>query len=63
MQTGKRHEKTNAGEVVKVKRFRTTPDDAGGKSVSEKSKSVVGKCGCVCVCVCVCVSGKSFKVG
>ena len=29
---------------VKGKKVRTTSDDPGGKSVSEKSKSTVGKC-------------------
>ena len=32
-------EKTNTGEGDKDKRVRTTSDNAGGKSVSEKSKS------------------------
>ena len=35
----------NTGEGVKGKKVRTTSDDAGGKSVSEKSKSTGGKCG------------------
>jgi len=30
---------TNTGGVVNGKKVRTTSDDAGGKSVSEKSKS------------------------
>jgi hypothetical protein len=38
---GKRDEKTNAGEDDRGKRVRTTSDDAGGKVVSEKSKSTV----------------------
>jgi hypothetical protein len=37
---GKRDEKTNTGEGVQDKRVRTTSDDTGDKSVSEKSKSV-----------------------
>ncbi len=41
---GKRGGHTNTGEGVKVKKARTTLDDAGGKSVSEKSKSTGGKC-------------------
>jgi hypothetical protein len=41
---GKRDEKTNTGEGGKGKRTRTYSDDAGGKSVSEKSKSVGGQC-------------------
>ena len=36
--------KTNTGEGVKDKEVRTTSDDAGGKSVSQKSKSVGAKC-------------------
>ena len=39
-----RVEKTNEGEDVKVKKVRTTWDDPGGKSVTEKSKSVGEKC-------------------
>ena len=41
---GKRNEKTNTGDGDKGKRVRTTSDDEGGKSVSEKSKSGGGKC-------------------
>ena len=41
---GKRPENTNTREVDKGKKVRTTSDDAGGKSVSEKSKSTDGKC-------------------
>ena len=33
----------SAGEVIKSKKVRTTSDDAGGKSVSEKSKFMDGK--------------------
>ena len=33
----------SAGEVDKIKKVRTTSDDAGGKSLSEKSKSTSGK--------------------
>ena len=40
---GKRDERTNTGEGGKGKRVRTTSDETGGKSVSEKSKSVGGK--------------------
>jgi hypothetical protein len=43
---GNRVEKTNTGEGGKDKRVKTTSDDPGGKSVSEKSKcenSTVGK--------------------
>ena len=40
---GKRAGNTNTGEGVKGKKVRTTSDDAGGKSASEKSKST-GKC-------------------
>jgi hypothetical protein len=41
---GKRAGNTNTGGVGKSKKFRTTSNDAGGKSVSEKSKSTGGKC-------------------
>ncbi len=34
---------TNTGEGVKGKRGRTASDDAGGKSLSETSKSVCGQ--------------------
>ena len=38
-------EKTNTGEGAEGKKVRTTSDDTpGGKSVSEKSKSVGAKC-------------------
>ena len=40
---GKRGGHTNTGEGVKGKRA-GLPHDAGGKSVSEKSKSTGGKC-------------------
>ena len=40
----KRNEKTNTGEGGKVRRGRTVSDDAGGKSLSETSKSVCGQC-------------------
>ena len=38
------NENTNTGEGVKGKRGRTVSDDAGGKSLSETSKSVCGQC-------------------
>jgi hypothetical protein len=41
----KRGGKNNTGEGAKGKKARTISDDAGGKSVSEKSKSTGGKCG------------------
>jgi hypothetical protein len=41
---GKRDGNTNTGEGVKGKKVRTTSDDVGGKSVSEKSKFTGGKC-------------------
>ena len=41
---GKRAGNTNTGEGDKDKKVRTTSDDAGGKSVSEKSKSTGEKC-------------------
>ena len=41
---GKRSGNTNAGELVKGKTVRTASDDAGGKFVSEKSKSAGGNC-------------------
>jgi hypothetical protein len=34
----------NTGEDEKGTKVRTTSDDAGGKSVTEKSKSLGGKC-------------------
>ena len=37
-------EKNEYGRVVKAKRSGLSSDDAGGKSVSEKSKSTGGKC-------------------
>jgi hypothetical protein len=37
-------EKTNTGEGGKGKKVKATSDDAGGKSVSDKSKSMDGKC-------------------
>jgi hypothetical protein len=37
-------DKPNTGEGDKGKRTRTTSDDVGGKSVSEKSKSGGGQC-------------------
>ncbi len=40
----KSNEKTNTGEGGKGKRGRTVSDDAGGKSLSETSKSVCGQC-------------------
>ncbi len=40
----KSNEKTNTGEGGKGKRCRTASDDAGGKSLSETSKSVRGQC-------------------
>ena len=40
----KRSDKTNTGEGGKGKKGRTVSDDAGGKSLSEKSKSVSGQC-------------------
>ena len=40
----KRNEKSNTGEGDKGKRGRTVSDDAGGKSLNEKSKSVCGQC-------------------
>ena len=40
----KSNEKTNTGEDDKGKRDRTVSDDAGGKSLSETSKSVCGQC-------------------
>ena len=40
----KRSDKTNTGEGVKGKRGRTASDDAGGKSLSETSKSARGQC-------------------
>ena len=40
----KRAGNTSTGEGVKGKKVRTTSDDAGGKFVSEKSKSTGGKC-------------------
>jgi hypothetical protein len=42
-----RDEKPSTGEGGKSKRVRTTSDDVSRKSVSEKSKSVGGKCVCV----------------
>ena len=41
---GKRTEKTNTEECDKRKKVRTTSDDEGEKSVSEKSRSTDGKC-------------------
>jgi hypothetical protein len=40
----KSNEKTNTGEGGKGKKGRTVSDDAGGKSLSETSKSVRGQC-------------------
>ena len=40
----KRNDKTNTGEGDKGKRGRTVSDDAGGKFLSETSKSVSGQC-------------------
>jgi hypothetical protein len=40
----KSNEKTNTGEGGKGKKGRTASDDAGGKSLSETSKSARGQC-------------------
>ena len=40
----KRSDKTNTGEGGKGKKGRTVSDDAGGKSLSETSKSARGQC-------------------
>jgi hypothetical protein len=41
---GKSGEKTNTGEGDQGKRGRTPSDDVGGKSLSEKSKTVRRQC-------------------
>ena len=43
---GRRAGNTNTGGGGKSKKFRTTSDDAGGKSVSVKLKYMDGKCVC-----------------
>ena len=53
---GKFVKKTNTGEGVKGKRVRTNSDDAGGISVSGKSKSAGGKSGVIRI------SGNPFEV-
>ncbi len=44
VEMGKCDDKPNTGEGDKDKRTKTTSDDVGGKSVSEKSKSGGGQC-------------------